>query len=136
MNWRRIVLGGLLTGFVWTLLSSVSTSLVAADFAAAVPGNKLFAPSAEMVGFLFAVNLAEGIWAVWLYASIRPRYGAGLKTAAFVGVAWWIISTLFDVTWGSFGFVPAKALLAPIAVSLPEQVIATITGAWLYRERP
>src|SRR5207249_3963498 len=30
-----------------------------------------------------------GIFAVWLYAAIRPRYGAGPKTALCAGAAVW-----------------------------------------------
>jgi hypothetical protein len=134
INWGRVLLCGVVTGVVWTVLTSISSWFVAADFAAAVPGNRLFAPTGGMVAFLFVVNLVEGTWAMWLYAAIRPRYGAGPKTAALVGLSWWIVSSLFDVTWGSFRFVPVKALLGPMAVSLPELIVAALVGAWLYKE--
>jgi hypothetical protein len=47
-------------------LSSIVTVLAGHEFVAAVPGNKLSAPNAGFVAFLLAVNLAEGIWAMWL----------------------------------------------------------------------
>ena len=134
INWGRVLLCGLVAGLVWTLLSSVVTVLVGNDFAAAVPGNRLSAPSTGLVVFLFVVNLVEGTWAMWLYAAIRPRYGAGLKTAALAGFSWWVISSLIDATWGSFGFVPAKALLGPMVASLPAIIVAAVVGAWLYKE--
>jgi hypothetical protein len=134
INWGRLLLCGVVTGVVWTVLSSISTVFVAADFASAVPGNRLFVPSGALVAFLFVVNLVEGIWAMWLYAAIRPRYGAGPKTAALAGLAWWVVSSLVDATWGSFRFVPARALLGPMAASLPELIVAALAGAWLYKE--
>lgn len=134
INWGRVLLCGVLTGVVWTVLSSISTVFVAGDFAAAVPGNRLFAPSRALVAFLFVVNLVEGIWAMWLYAAIRPRYGAGPKTAALAGLAWWVVSSLVDATWGSFRFVPGRALLGPMAASLPELIVAVLAGAWFYKE--
>ena len=134
INWGRIVPCGLVAGFVWTLLSSLVTVFVGHDFATAVPGNRLSAPSGGLVTFLFVVNLVEGIWAMWLYAAVRPRYGAGPKTAVMVGFSWWVISSLIDVTWGAFGFVPAGALLGPIVGSLPAIVVAALAGAWLYKE--
>jgi hypothetical protein len=94
----------------------------------------LSAPNAGFVAFLLAVNLAEGIWAMWLYAAIRPRYGGGLKTAAVAGSAWWVISSLIDATWGSFGFVSANALLGPMLGSLPAIIAAALAGAWFYTE--
>ena len=134
MNWRRIIVCGLVTAVVWTALSAISTWYLGADFNAAVPGNKILAPSAGLVAFLFALNFGGGIWAMWLYAAIRPRYGAGPKTAAVAGFSWWIAGTLADATWGSFGLVPVKAFLPLSAIALPEMVVAAMVGAWLYRE--
>ena len=125
INWGRVVLCGVVTGVVWTVLSAISTWYVGADFNAAVPGNKIFTPSAGLAAFLFTVNLAGGIWAIWLYAAIRPRY---------VGLSWWIAGSLADATWGSFRLVPVKALLPLSAVSLPEMIVAALVGAWLYKE--
>lgn len=134
INWKRVIICGVVTGIVWTTLSAISTWLLGSDFNAAVPGNKILAPSSGLASFLFSINLAGGIWAMWLYAAIRPRYRAGWKTAARAGLAWWLASTLADATWGSFGLVPVKALIPLSVVSLPEMVVATLVGAWLYRE--
>jgi hypothetical protein len=134
INWGRVVSCGVVTGFVWTVLSAVSTWYVGADFNSAVPGNKIFAPSAGLAAFLVSVNLSGGIWAIWLYAAIRPRYGAGLRTAAVAGFSWWVVSSLADATWGSFRLVPLKALLPLSVVSLPEMILAALVGAWLYKE--
>jgi len=102
INWSRVILCGVLTGVVYTVLSAISTWYVGAGFNSAVPGNRIFAPSAGLAAFLLTVNLAGGIWAIWLYAAIRPRYGPGAKTAAVAGFAWWVVITLADATWGSF----------------------------------
>ncbi len=134
INWGRVLACGIVAGLVWTLLSSILTTFVAYDFVAAVPGGRLSAPRAGLVVFLFIVNLVMGIWAMWLYAAIRPRYGPGPKTAGVAGFSWWVISSLIDATWGSFGFVPPKALLAPMAASLPAIIVAAVVGAWLYKE--
>ena len=81
INWTRVFVCRIVTGVVWTVTSAISTWYVGGEFNAAVPGNKIFAPSPGLATFLFAVNLGGGIWAMWLYASIRPRYGAGAQTA-------------------------------------------------------
>jgi hypothetical protein len=134
INWKRVFVCGIVSGVIWTILSGITTWYVGADFNAAVPGNKIFAPTAGLAAFLLGVNLGSGIWVMWLYAAVRPRYGAGPKTAAVAGFSWWVITTLVDATWGSFGLVPVKALLPLSAVSLPEMIVAAMVGAWLYRE--
>lgn len=134
INWGRVVLCGIVAGVTWTVFSSIVTAFVASDFVAAVPGGRLSAPSSGLIAFLFIVNVVMGIWAMWLYAAIRPRYGPGPKTAVVTGFSWWVISSLIDATWASFGFVVPKAVLAPMAASLPAIIIAAVVGAWLYRE--
>jgi len=134
INWGRVLSCGSVAGVVWTVLSTVVTVLVGHDFAAAVPGHRLAAPSGGLVVFLFLVNLLEGIWAMWLYAAIRPRYGAGPRTAVVAGMSWWVISSLIDATWGSFGFVPVQALWPAMGASLPAIMGAALAGAWLYTE--
>src|SRR5262252_6656150 len=122
INWLRVVGCGIVTGIVWTALSAISTWFVGGDFNTAVQGNKIFAPSAALAAFLFTINLLGGIWAMWLYAAIRPRYSASPKTAVIVGFSWWFIVTLADATWGSFQLVPIRALAPLSAVSLPEVI--------------
>ena len=43
LNWRRIIICGVLAGVVWTVASAISIWYVGAAFNAAVPGNKIFA---------------------------------------------------------------------------------------------
>ncbi|PWT95736.1 MAG: hypothetical protein C5B55_00875 [Blastocatellia bacterium] len=134
INWMRVLVSGLVTCVVWSFLSAVSTYAIGQDFAAAAPSVNLMKPSAGLFFFLLSLNIIAGIWAMWLYAAIRPRYGPGPRTAVVTGVAWWIVVSLADATWGSFQFVPIKALVPLMAVSLPETVVATLVGAWLYKE--
>lgn len=134
INWPRRVLGGIVAGIVWTALSSLITAYLSQDFVAAVPGGRLSHPPAGMVAFLFAVSLIMGIWAMWLYAAIRPRYGPGPGTAVIAGISWWIISACIDATWGSFAFVPARAIFPASAASLPALILAALAGAALYQE--
>ena len=134
INWIRVVLCGIVAGLTWTVLSSLITAFLSKNFVAAVPGGRLSTPNASLVTFLFILNIVMGVWAMWLYASIRPRYGPGPMTAVVTGCSWWIITSLVDATWGSFGFVSPAALIGPMAASLPAIIIAAVLGACLYRE--
>jgi len=134
INPVRVIVSGIVAGLVWTILSSLITAYLSGEFVAAVPGRRLIMPPGGLVLFLLTVNLVMGIWAMWLYAAIRPRYGPGAWTAARAGASWWVITSLVDITWGSFGFVRQHSLLAPMLASLPALIIAALAGAWLYRE--
>jgi hypothetical protein len=136
MNWGRIVFCGIVACVVWTVLSLLITATVGRDFAASVPGGsaRLLHPDPGLATYMFLFSLVMGIWAMWLYAAIRPRYGPGPRTAIIAGVAWYVITTCVDGTWMGFGFVPMKAIFAPSAASLPALIIAALAGARLYRE--
>ena len=85
-------------------------------------------PSAIMVFVLMGFSL--GILAVWLYAAIRPRLGAGAKTAACAG------STLSLPKLGVHGdgLLPYEAYLIGTVWVFFEVTLATVAGAWIYKE--
>jgi hypothetical protein len=82
------------------------------------------------------LGLAQGIFAIWLYAAIRPRYGAGPKTAVCAGVAAWVaILLLPNISFMSAsGLFPANLTFWTTAGGIVEMVIGTLVGAALYRE--
>lgn len=94
INWGRIFLCGILTGGVWYLLGLLVFifALGRTDFAAAVEA----AGRPRFPALPFILHLAGGIWTMWLYAAIRPRYGQGPKTAAVAGSALWVIGAVVD----------------------------------------
>ena len=99
----------------------------------------VFEKSATVVYFnlLFIMWIVLGILAVWLYSAIRPRYGAGVKTAVLAGVFIWILRELFPgiQSW-AFGLYPANTFLLDVLTNLVSCVVGTIIGAWVYKEHP
>src|SRR6267154_283341 len=49
--------------------------------------------NAQIPWFVF-LDFVAGVFLVWLYAAIRPRFGAGPGTAAKAGVAAWFVGSL------------------------------------------
>ena len=133
INWSRVLLCGLLAGVVWIVLGSIVTALLGRAFAA-LPHNRLGAPTPGFVALNIVIDLLEGISILWLYAAIRPRYGPGVKTAIIAAFAWWVVVSLGDVTWCSFGFFPAGAVVPIMIGTLPALLIAAIAGARFYKE--
>ena len=133
INWYRVLLCGLLAGIVWIVLGGVVTTLLGRDFAA-LPHNRLGAPTPGFVLFNVVIDLVEGISILWLYAAIRPIYRPGAKAAVIAAFAWWFIVSLGDATWCSFGFFPPSTVIPLLIGTLPALILATITGARFYKE--
>lgn len=134
INWGRMFLCGIVAGLVWILLSIVVMTFLGRDFQDAMPNFRTGAPRGGLVALSFALNLAGGIWAMWLYAAIRPRYGPGPKTAVVAGFGFWFIATVVDAHWVTMGFVQPKIVLVPLAATLPALIVAVLVGARYYEE--
>jgi hypothetical protein len=135
-NRVRVVLGGLLAGVVISIFEFITNGLVLNDAWAHVMQSLGRPPLPVSSIVLFNVwGFLLGIASVWLYAAIRPRYGAGPATAIRAGVAAWVMSVfLANVTNYAFGAIPVRLLVITSLVELAEIPIATVIGAWLYKE--
>ena len=65
----------------------------------------------------------------------RPRFGAGVKTAIYAGALTWVTAYFLATTTPVImGVIPLRMACVLVAVGLVEIVVATIVGAWLYKE--
>jgi hypothetical protein len=130
INWRSVLTCGSVAGLAWSLMTLPILILFGGEIIDAVPRPLV------TVGRLgsFTLNVVSGIWALWLYAAIRPRYGAGPKTAAIAGFSWWLISTIAVWQWKEIGLLRFNGLVGLIVASLPILIAVTMFGARLYQQ--
>ncbi len=141
INWGRVILGGVIAGVVINigefLINAVilgqdwtaAMKALGIDLEAAMQGNP-----GMMVMFL-AWGFIYGVIAVWLYAAIRPRLGPGPKTAVCAGVVLWLAAYLGPLMgYSAMGLWPMRLALIASALGLVEFVLATVVGAWPYKE--
>jgi hypothetical protein len=135
INWGRVIMGGIAAGIVINiseyLLNEVAFKKVNEEAMKALGKTMPEGGSTILVWLLWGFLL--GISAVWLYAAIRTRYGAGAATAIKAGVAVWVMAQLLaTIVFWNLGLFP----LTPVILlwTLVESIVATVVGAWLYRE--
>lgn len=126
----RMLLSGIVTGAVAFLLAVTGLLFLAGDFFGAVEAARRPSSFPEWSGWL--LNLAAGIWTMWLYRGIRSSYGRGWKTAAAAGIALWVIGALSAAIWSSMGLIPLDVLFIALAIGLPAWVTGAVAGASLY----
>jgi MFS family permease len=136
INWRRVIIGGLLCGLVINVFEFLLNSvLLREDWRAALRalGRPEQLGAGQMAAFV-VWGFLVGTFAVWLYAELRPYYGAGPKTAAIAGVSVWFLGYLLAaVAPLVMQLFPERLMLIGLAVGLAEAVVGTIAGAWVYR---
>jgi len=92
-------------------------------------------PSGSAIAIYNVWGFLVGIAAVWIYAAIRPRYGAGAGTAVRAGIATWGVAVLLaNLANYPSGLFPTRLLVITAVVAFFEMIIATVAGAWLYKE--
>jgi hypothetical protein len=136
INWGRVILGGLLAGVilnVWDFV--VNGVLLKSDWNQAMQAlGKAEMGTSTMIWFVL-YDFLVGIFLVWLYAAIRPRYGAGAKTAACAGLALWLLVGVFRfIGEGPVGLFPMRLYLMATLAALPGILVAALAGGRTYQE--
>jgi len=137
INTARWILCGIIAGIVGDLVEILINGILlgpkweqAMRLLNRAPFN-----ATQMIEFNVA-GLVIGLTAVWIYAGIRPRFGAGPKTAIYAGLATWILASLVPNTF--FMVIPHLfsrhlAVYATIGDFLA-CILGTLAGAALYKE--
>ena len=135
INVARVILGGLLAGLVMNISETVLNLYVIGDAsAAALQRLGLEFPGTHQIFIFIAMTFLLGIITIFVYAGLRPRFGAGAKTAVIAALVVWLTSMLPAFGDVVIGMTPANLLVIAGAWSLVEMIVAAIAGAWLYKE--
>ena len=131
----RVILGGLLAGFIINIFEYVTNGVVFASqwdaFEKAL--GRQMRPGA--IPFFVISAFVAGIGVVWLYAVARPRLGAGAKTAALTGLAYWFFAYAIPAAnHVAANLVPGHLTLAATFIMLVGVLVASVCGAWVYKE--
>jgi hypothetical protein len=136
VNLGRVILGGLLAGLVINCSEFVlNTYVIGADMDAALKAMNRPPMDNSMILWFVIAGFALGTVVVWLYAAIRPRFGPGVQTAVTGGLTVYLLAYAYpSIFVGAMGLFPARAMIISLCWGLPEIIIGSIAGAWLYTE--
>lgn len=130
INWRRMILGGLLSGLVINGCELV--------FNGVFYRSEWIYSGSQLAAFT-GLGFLTGVVGVWLYAAILPRYGAGAKTALIAGLAVWLIGSVVGgvvlTATAKLGRPEMAPLFAYWLVCLLQMSLGTVLGARVYREQ-
>ena len=136
INISKVLIGGLLAGLVINigeyLLNEV---LLAEQWAAVSAARKLPPQEGSMIVWFIIWGFVIGIGITMLYAAIRPRCGAGPKTAICAGLCVWFFTWVMG--FGStaiLGVFPWGVVVWSLIWGIVEVPLAALVGAWIYAE--
>jgi hypothetical protein len=135
----HVVLGGLAAGLIINVGESVLNLVLLGDQMNAAMARMNLPPAtgAAAITTWIALGFALGFAMTWLYAAIRPRYGAGPATAVRAALAVYFFAYLYpSIGMAVMGMFPLRLVVIGLAWGVAEILIAGIAGAWVYTETP
>ena len=136
INYAGVLKGGIAAGVVMNISQIILNGPVASTQMEKELAARNLAPVTASEGVVFVViTLLLGITTVWLYAAIRPRFGAGPGTAICAGLVVWALSYLYTaITMGVLGIHSMGIVVLFVVWSAIEMIVAAAVGGYLYRE--
>lgn len=136
INLGRVILGGLLAGLVINVFEAVlNLFVIAGPMDESLRARNLPPMNNTSIGMWIFLSFLLGIVLVWLYAAIRPRYGAGVGAAIMAGLAVFFLAYAYMTTGlAVMGFFPRNVMIITLAWGLVEILAASVVGAWAYKE--
>lgn len=132
-------MGGVVAGIVIILLNILAQFVlgegVQQEMNAWLPGSAdrmTMSIAATVAGIV--MKFIIGIILVWFYAAVRPRFGAGPRTAFYVAVCVWILGAIFFSDFLLLGMISIFSYVILEVMQFLSFLVATLVGAWIYTE--
>lgn len=136
INTGRVIIGGLVAGVVMNLGEFILNEPILGDqWKTAMAALNRPPVGGSAIAWFMLQGFGMGIALIWLYAAVRPRFGAGPKTAVWAGLTMWFFAALCG--FGStaiIGLFPGKLVGTTLVWEFVEMPLAALAGAWLYKE--
>jgi len=138
INTSKVIVGGIIGGIVANVIDFISSTYILGGMQTAAmtklnPALAVKPLGTQIAGFL----ILDFVWiiaTVWVYAAIRPRFGPGPKTAAYAGIASWVIGSTVAGFFCVLGLFGSDLFVAASVVALINAIVSTMVGARFYTE--
>lgn len=135
INVKSVITSGLIAGLIISLSAITMVPVVGNEMDQVLESRGL--PPLSNMDMLYFVGLSfiNGIALILLYALVKERLGAGIRTAVIVSVVFWLLTYFFSsISLIVYGFIPVRLTVIGIIWGLGELLLAGIVGSKLYKE--
>ena len=136
INLTRVILGGLLTGFIINLGEFLLNEVFfVKEMEEMTRRLNIARPGATFIVAAVVMTFLLGIMIVWIYSMIRVKFGPGPKTAFLAGfIGWFCVYFYAGVLNGTLFGVAPKLMVLGLIWGLAEYLLGAVAGAALYKE--
>lgn len=131
----RVIGGGIAAGVVMNLIDfAINTYLLKTQFDAVNQARNIAPMSSTGLIDVLLLDFAMAIVLVFTYAAIRPRFGAGPRTALIASLLVAASTSLLSGYFAATGFFPWGVWARASLTSTGNFVISGLVGAAVYSE--
>ncbi|HEX2897185.1 MAG TPA: hypothetical protein VHP63_03955 [candidate division Zixibacteria bacterium] len=136
INFGRVILGGLVAGILLNLGDFLlHEPIMGEQWKAAMTAYNMPTPGTGAITYFVIMDFIIAIAMVWLYAAMRPRFGAGVRTAIVAGLVVWFFGWLTNLGGlMAMNIYPTNLLTTTLIWGFVQMPVVAILGAWLYKE--
>ena len=138
VNASRVIVGGLAAGLVMNIIDAITNGFLLGarwkvETDALNPGLIAKTGASGTLGWVL-VDFICGILIVWVYAAIRPRFGAGPRTAFTAAFVVWLTAHVAYASYAFMGYYSWSLIGASSVGGLLAALAGGYVGARLYTE--
>jgi hypothetical protein len=136
INLTRVILGGLVAGFVLNFGEFLLNEVIfVKQMEEVARQHNVVRPGALFISVAVALTFLLGMMIMLIYALVRQRLGAGPKTAIIAGlIVWFCVYFYSGILNGVLFGIPVILIVSGVVWGLAEYIIAALAGAALYKE--
>lgn len=141
MNRQKLLIGGLAAGLVLNVIDFLSNAVIfasrmQADANAFKPGlgDAMASMGGGQIAMYVFFDFVVGFLLVWTYAAIRPRFGPGPRTAAYVAMVFFAFGLILSFGYKEIGVMSPGLWWSYSALWFVNLMVASFVGALLYSE--
>ncbi len=136
INVQKWVISSVVAAVIMWVFEGASSFLYMDEMTAALEAHNItVSMGGSMIALSVLISLVAGFALMFIYVGIRPRFGAGPRTAVIAGVTLWFGGYLLSILgYSMLGMYGAGMLTLWAIIGLVELVVAALVGAKLYKE--
>lgn len=139
INTQKVLVGGFIAGVVLNAIDFLSNGVLLADRMKAEadafkPGLSDMMMAGNAIAVYVVSDFLVGILLVFTYAAIRPRFGAGPRTAVIAALIFWALGSIITFGYLQMGMMSPASWMILAVIWMINLILAAWVGARFYAE--
>lgn len=133
---KKILTSGLVAGIIISISALTMVPVVGDEMDSVLTDKGLPPLSNTAMAYFCCISLVFGIFLMYLYVVLKPKFNSWIKTAITASVIIWILAYLINnVSLAVYGFMSVRLAVIGAVWGLLELLLASIIASRIYEKK-